>query len=89
MSEDKIFDIEFDCDGRRYRGWVNPSEEFQEDGLPVSSHVVLDNVSFGYVTYNNGRWSANEERPASLVQCVGEQIMKKYKSITTQDAGTI
>ncbi len=47
MSEDKIFDIEFDCEGRHYKGWVNPSEELQEDGLPVSSHVVLDNVSFG------------------------------------------
>ncbi len=78
MSEDKIFDIEFDCEGRHYKGWVNPSEELQEDGLPVSSHVVLDNVSFGYLSYNNGNWAVNEERPAALVQSIGQQIHNKF-----------
>ncbi len=88
MSEDKIFDIEFEINGRRYTGWVNPSDEFQEDGLPVSSHVVLDNVSFGYLSFNNGNWSANEERPSELVQAAGEQIRQKYKSSNIQNAGT-
>jgi hypothetical protein len=81
MSEDRIFDIEFDCEGKHYKGWVNPSDELQEDGLPVSSHVVLQNVSFGYLSYNNGTWSANQERPAVLVQVIGDQIVSKYKVI--------
>lgn len=80
MNEDKIFDIEFDCEGRHYKGWVNPSDELQEDGLPVSSHVVLENVSFGYLSFNNGNWSANEERPAALVESIGTQIRNKYKN---------
>jgi hypothetical protein len=81
MSEDRIFDIEFDCEGKHYKGWVNPSHELQEDGLPVSSHVVLQNVSFGYLSYNNGTWSANQERPEVLVQTIGEQIHSRYKTL--------
>lgn len=81
MREDRIFDIGFFCEGRHYKGWVNPSEELQEDGLPVSSHVVLDNVSFGYLSFNQGDWLANEERPAALVRAVGDEIAQRYKKL--------
>lgn len=80
MNEDKIFDIEFDCEGNQYKGWVNPSDEFRADGMPVSYHVVLDKVSFGYLSFNNGSWLANEERPPALVQAIGEQISNIFKT---------
>ena len=81
MMEDKIFDIEFDCNNRHYNGWVNPSDEKNEDGLPVSYHVVLDNVSFGYLSFNNGSWAVNEERPVELVEAIGEQIHQRFQPI--------
>jgi len=77
--EDKIFDISFENGGRRYTGWVNPSDKTDANGKSVSFHVVLDGVSFGYLSFNNCKWSINEDRPAALVEAVGHEIEKRYK----------
>ncbi len=45
--EDNIFDISFDSNGKKYAGWVNPSDKLSEDGKPISFHVVLNETSFG------------------------------------------
>ena len=79
MNEDKIFDIEVECDGTFYRGWANPSDKLSDDGLPASFHVVLNEVSFGHLSFSNGKWSSDEQRPAELVSAVGEQIQQQYK----------
>lgn len=79
MREDKIFDIEFEHDSKHYKGWVNPSERVHEDGLPASFHVVLNKVSFGYVSYTNSQWVADEWRPEGLAEAIGQQIEKHYK----------
>ncbi len=77
--KEKIFDIAFEADGKKYTGWVNPSDKLNEAGLPVSYHVVLNNVSFGYLSFNDCKWTINEERPASLVKLAGLEIEKQYK----------
>jgi hypothetical protein len=77
--KEKIFDITFQNNGRQYKGWVNPSDKMDENGKPLSFHVVLDNVSFGYLSFNNCKWSINEERPSSLVEAVGQEIEKHYQ----------
>lgn len=78
--EDNIFDISFAHGGITYKGWVNPSEKLNEDGKPVSFHVVLNETSFGYMSYQSGHWSINEERPEGLVELVGEKIEEYYSS---------
>jgi hypothetical protein len=80
MNEEKIFDIEVENDGTTYRGWVNPSDKLNEHGFPTSFHVVLNQTSMGYLSLNNGKWSADEQRPAALVEAVGEQIARHYQS---------
>jgi hypothetical protein len=80
MNEEKIFDIEVQNDGTAYTGWVNPSDKLNEDGFPVSFHVVLNQTSLGHLSLNNGVWSADEQRPAALVEAVGEQIARHYQS---------
>ena len=77
--KDNIFNIGFEAQGKKYTGWVNPSEKLSEDGRPVSFHVVLDETSFGYLSYNNCKWVANEERPEELINRVGEEIEKHYR----------
>lgn len=77
--EDKIFDISFQNDGRKYTGWVNPSDRTDENGKPVSFHVVLNGASFGHVSFNNCKWTINEERPSSLVEAVGHEIERRYE----------
>lgn len=77
--EDKIFDISFESDGRKYSGWVNPSKEANENGVPVSFHVVLNGVSFGYLSFDDCKWTINEERPSSLTEAVGHEIEKRYE----------
>jgi len=77
-AEEKIFNIAFEADGMQYTGWVNPSDKVNEDGLPVSFHVVLNDTSFGYVSHNNGEWTVNEDRPPALIEKVGKAIERNY-----------
>ncbi len=79
-SEEKIFDISFELDGTTYKGWVNPSGKLNDEGIPVSFHVVLNDTSFGYLSYNNTEWTVNEDRPEALTKKVGEEIEKKLKA---------
>jgi hypothetical protein len=77
-AEENMFDIAFEADGTKYKGWVNPSDKLNDSGLPASFHVVLNDISFGYVTYNNDEWSVNEDRPEGLIHQVGKAIEKHY-----------
>jgi len=77
--EENIFDISFQAEGKKYSGWVNPSEKTDKNGKPTSFHVVLDGVSFGYVSFNNCKWTVNEDRPASIIEAVGHEIERKYQ----------
>jgi hypothetical protein len=76
--EDTIFDISVMYDGKEHKGWANPSDELGDDGHPVSFHVVLDGVSFGYLSFNECNWSVNEDRPKVLVKAIGKEIEKHY-----------
>lgn len=77
--QEKIFDISFEVGGKKYTGWVNPSVKIDESGKPVSFHVVLNGVSFGYLSINDCKWTINEDRPSSLIEAVGHEIEKKYQ----------
>jgi len=80
--EDDIFDIEFESGGKKYKGWVNPSDKTDHNGLPNSFHVVLNDESFGHLSFNNATWTVSEERPSVLVQEVGSAIEKYFFGIT-------
>jgi hypothetical protein len=77
-SENNIFDIAFELDGTDYKGWVNPSDKVNDSGMPASFHVVLNETSFGYLSYNNDEWTVNEDRPEGLIKRVGKEIEKHY-----------
>jgi len=77
MAEN-IFDIDFTYQGKTYKGWVNPSEERDGAGKPVSFNVVLDGVHFAYLSFQDCSWSANQDRPAGLVKAAGKEIEKVY-----------
>lgn len=79
-SEEKIFDISFDHEGMTYKGWVNPSDKLNDNGMPVSFHVVLNESSFGYVSHNNSEWTVDQDRPEELIQKVGKEIEKKLNA---------
>lgn len=74
--EDNIFDIRFDYNGLHYQGWVNPSGKQNGEGNPASYHVVLNDIFFGNVSYNQGRWVNSEDRPEELIAQVGKHIEK-------------
>jgi hypothetical protein len=69
---DSTFNIDFEAEGKIYKGRVIPSEKTHDD-LPVSYHVVLNEVFFGVVS-NNGNWTVNEQRPKELTAAVGKAI---------------
>ena len=74
--EDNIFDMAFDYNGLHYKGWANPSSKKNGDGNPVSYHVVLNDISFGNVSFNQGKWINSEDRPEELIELVGKHIEK-------------
>jgi len=78
-TEDNIFDISFEFEEKEYKGWVHPSDKLNESGTPVSFHVVLNDTSFGYLSFDDCKWIINEERPAPLVKLVGKKIEKHYQ----------
>lgn len=78
MSEDKIFNIEFDSEGIHYEGMVNPSDKLRDDGRPASYHVILNHVHFGNLSYDRDRWLVDEQRPAHLVEASGKAIEEYY-----------
>jgi len=77
-SENNIFDIAFELDGTKYKGWVNPSDKVNDSGMPTSFHVVLNEISFGHLSRNNEEWTVNEDRPEGLIKHVGKEIEKHY-----------
>ncbi|MHA4844222.1 hypothetical protein ACX0G7_08665 [Flavitalea antarctica] len=77
--EDNIFDIQFQYNGLDYKGWVNPSSKKHSDGMPASFHVVLNDISFGNMSFNQGKWIVNEDRPDELTALVGKHIEKNQK----------
>ena len=79
--EDNIFDIEFSYNNILYKGWINPSDKLNDSGKPISFHVVLNDISYGYLSYHNEKWNVNEERPDPLTELVGIEIEKHYSHI--------
>jgi hypothetical protein len=77
--DENIFDIAFEYGAQQYRGWANPSENLSDNGKPVSFHVVLNDTSFGYLSYHNCKWTVNENRPSELVEKIGLEIEKQYQ----------
>jgi len=49
-----------------------PSDKLNDKGMPVSFHVVLNEVSFGNLSLSGGKWIIDEDRPA------GREISKRY-----------
>jgi len=77
--EDKIFDISFEFDNKTYKGRVNPSDNLNDYGTPVSFHAIPDDTSFGYVSYKDCKWMIDEERPKGWLS----RLVRKLKGITT------
>jgi len=78
MMEDAVFNISFLYEGKQYSGWVNPSDKLNDEGNPVSFHVVLNDVSLGYLSFRDCNWTINEDRPRGLVLAAGKEIEKHY-----------
>ena len=76
--EDKTFNIGFESAGKKYKGRVIPSDKTNDAGVPVSYHVVLNEVFFGMVS-NNGNWAVNEQRPDELTAAVGNAIEEHFQ----------
>lgn len=76
-------DIALDFDGMHYAGWATPSDHLHENGWPKSFHVVLNETFFGNVSFDNGKWLVDEQRPDGMADVVGAAIQSKYKPGTS------
>lgn len=76
--QDTSFNIVFTQNGIVYKGWATPSEHTKKDGSPKSYHVVLNGVMFGNVSFDNGHWAVDEERPEDLTAAVAKCIERSH-----------
>lgn len=76
---DKTFNIELTYNGMQYTGWVTPSGQTNDQGKPRSFHVVLNEIMFGNLSLNDHKWTIDEQRPAELVEAVGQIIQSQWK----------
>jgi hypothetical protein len=53
-----------------------PSDNRHADGYAKSYHVVLNEVFFGDMSLDQGKWETSEQRPHLLVDAVGRAIEK-------------
>lgn len=74
--EKSTFDISFQHEGKSYSGWATPSPKKDEEGETKSYHVVLNEVFFGNLSFNNDQWEADTQRENGLIQATGKQIEK-------------
>jgi hypothetical protein len=68
--------IELEQDGQCYKGWATPSDKRHADGYAKSYHVVLNEIFFGDLNLDKGKWSTSDQRPQRLVKAVGKAIEK-------------
>ena len=73
------FNISFQINNKEYNGSVEPSDELNDAGAPVLFDVVLNDTSFGHLSFNNCKWTLDEEQPSDLVKAVGKEIEKHFK----------
>ena len=77
--ESDLFDISFTFDNQEYKGWVHPSDKLNESGVPASFHVVINETSFGNLSFSQCKWAVDEQRPSGLTKLIGREIEKHYK----------
>jgi hypothetical protein len=82
MNNEPI-DIALDFDGIHYSGWATPAEKHHENGWPKSFHVVLNETFFGNVSFDDGKWLVDEQRPDGMANAVGAAIQSKYKPVAS------
>lgn len=80
MAEKTSIPLSLTHDGQKYTGWVIPSNKQHADGYASSYHVVLNEVFFGDMSFNNGHWTISEQRPDDLVAAVGEALQQALKT---------
>ena len=74
MSEKTSIPLSFSHEGRQYNGWATPSDKHHADGHASSYHVVLNEVFFGDMSFDQGKWTISEQRPHDLTVAVGEAL---------------
>lgn len=69
--EKNIIPIQFNGQGIEYKGWATPSNDRHDDGHPKHFQVVLNDMFFGNLWLNRGKWFADQPRLQALVVPVG------------------
>ncbi len=80
MDTSKAFPFSLDYEGKHHSGWITPSEELGNNGVPVYYRVELGNSFFAYLCCTDNGWKEKDEqgRPNGLVNAIGAYIKAFY-----------
>jgi len=79
--------LQFDLNGTQYTGWATPSDQ-KVGRYAKSYHVVLNQVFFGNLSHDRGKWLIDENRPNDLVMAAGECLNEIITSPGTDETSS-
>ena len=78
MSKNRI-PIDFNFEGRKYEGYINPMQIDVKAHLPRLFHVMLNTVDYGYIRYMDKKWALDIDKPQPFANLIGETISAWYE----------
>ena len=66
--------LRFLYEEQNYTGWATASNERDANGYARSYHVILNEVYFGDLSYQDDHWLISQQRHTDLVAIVGDAI---------------
>ena len=82
MNNAASFPLSLDFEGSNYQGTVTPSEDSDNNGVPVYFRVMLGDEFFAYLCCGEIGWGRKDDEDkgdSGLIQVIGDYIKAHYQ----------
>jgi hypothetical protein len=86
MEELKPFNFTIRYDHQEYECDLIPVDSSVENGIPTSHELFINKTSLGVISYISRIWKCDILGNQRLVDAIGEDIEKHYKSLSHTDS---
>jgi len=86
MSNFRPFHFTIRYDHEEYECDLIPTASPVDDGIPSAHELFINRTSIGIINYQSGRWRCDILGNQRLVDAIGNDIEKHYKSLFNSNA---
>ncbi len=86
MEEFKPFHFTIRYDHQEYECDLIPVNSSFENGIPSSHELFMNKASLGMINYSSGKWKCDILGNQRLVDAIGDDIEKHYRSLPRVDS---